>query len=94
MSAYFAANIKIQNEAEYKEYLADVDNVFSKINGKYLTVDEKPTVLEGEWEYSRFVLIEFPDKESLEKWYFSEDYQRILKHRLAGAICDTTIVGK
>jgi len=94
MSAYFVANIKIHDEAEYQKYLNDVDSVFDKYNGKYLILDDNPKVLEGEWVYSRFVLIQFPDKESLEKWYYSEEYQAILKHRLAGAICDTIIAGK
>ena len=94
MNAYFVANIKIHDEVEYQKYLNDVDRVFKKYNGKYLIVDENPKVLEGEWRYSRFVLIQFPDKESLERWYFSEEYQRILSHRLAGAVCDTIIVGK
>ena len=93
MGAYFVANIKINDEVEYQKYLNDVDSVFEKYNGKYLIVDENPKVLEGEWGYSRFVLIQFPDKESLERWYFSEEYQRILSHRLAGAVCDTIVAG-
>ena len=94
MNAYFVANIKIHDEVEYQKYLNDVDSVFDKYNGRFLILDDKPKVLEGDWEYSRFVLIQFPDKESLEKWYYSEDYQRILKHRLAGAVCDTIVAGK
>lgn len=92
MSAYFIANIKIKNEKEFKEYLSKVDGVFSKYNGKYLCVDETPEILEGHWDYSRVVLIEFPDRESLKKWYFSDEYQEILKLRLSGADCDTIIM--
>ena len=92
MSAYFIANIKIHDENEYQKYLENVDNVFKKFNGKYLTVDEKPEVLEGKWNYSRLVLIEFPDKDSLKKWYYSSEYQDILKFRLSGADSDTIIV--
>ena len=92
MSAYFIANIRINNENEYQEYVKHSGEVFNKFNGKYLTVDNNPIVLEGVWEYSRLVLIEFPDKESLEKWYYSDDYQTILKHRLNAADCDTIVV--
>ena len=92
MSAYFIANIKIHDESEYQKYLENVDCVFEKFNGKYLTVDEKPEILEGKWDYSRLVLIEFPDKDSLKKWYSSSEYQDILKFRLSGADCDTIIV--
>jgi len=93
MSAYFIANIKIHNESEYQKYLAGVDAVFSKFDGKYLTVDNSPEVIEGKWDYSRLVLIEFPDKVSLHKRYNSAEYQEILKYRLFAADCDSIIVG-
>ena len=93
MSAYFIANIKIKDEDEYRKYLINADNVFSKFNGKYLTVDQHPEILEGNWDYSRLVLIEFPDKESLKRWYYSSEYQEIIQFRLAGADCDTIIAG-
>lgn len=93
MSNYFIANIKIHDEKEYQKYLENAAGVFEKFNGKYLTVDDKPEILEGKWDYSRLVLIEFPDKDSLKKWYYSSEYQDILKFRLSGANCDTIIVG-
>jgi uncharacterized protein (DUF1330 family) len=92
MSSYFIAQIKINNPEEYGKYLEGVDEVFAKFNGKYLTVDDKPEVIEGNWNYSRVVVIEFPNYDDLRKWYDSEDYQNILKHRLQGADCDTVIV--
>lgn len=92
MSAYFIANIKINDEKEYNEYLKDVDEVFALFGGEYLAVDGSPEVLEGGWDYSRAVLIRFPSKEELKRWYLSDAYQRILIHRLAAADCDTIIV--
>lgn len=93
MSAYFIANIRINDEVEYQKYLEHVSEVFSKFNGKYLKVDNNPVVLEGKWDYSRLVLIEFPDTNSLTKWYHSNEYQTILKHRLLAADCDTIMIG-
>jgi uncharacterized protein (DUF1330 family) len=92
MSAYFIANIRIHNEVEYQKYLDAVDGVFEKFNGKYLAVDPNPDVLEGQWNYSRAVLIEFPDAQSLKAWYNSSEYQKILRFRLNGADCDTILV--
>ena len=92
MSAYFIANIRITDEVEYSKYLENVESVFNKFNGEYLAVDSNPTILEGSWEYSRVVLIRFPDKDSLDKWYYSDEYQAILKYRLSAADCDTIIV--
>ena len=93
MSAYFIANIAIHDEAEYQKYLDRLDDVFRKFGGTYLTVDASPEVLEGEWNYTRVVLIEFPDREALKKWYYSKEYEEIVKFRLAGADCDTIIAG-
>lgn len=92
MSVYFIANIKINNAQEYDKYLKDCDEVFAKYNGEYLAVDEKPVILEGEWDYTRAVLIRFPSDADLRCWYESEEYQEILKYRLTSAKCDTLII--
>jgi uncharacterized protein (DUF1330 family) len=91
MSSYFIAQIRINDPEEYKKYLQGVDEVFYKFNGKYLTVDSEPEVIEGNWNYNRVVVIEFPNKDDLKKWYDSEEYQNILKYRLNAAVCDTVI---
>jgi uncharacterized protein (DUF1330 family) len=92
MSAYFIANIRINDMRENEKYLKDVDDVFAKFGGEYLALDDNPEVLEGKWGYTRAVLIRFPDKQELKRWYESEEYQRILKYRLGSAECDTIIV--
>lgn len=92
MPYYFSAQIKINDEDEYQKYLAQVENVFSKFNGKYLAVDENPIIIEGKWNYTRSVLIKFLSKKDFENWYNSEEYQSILKHRLNGANCDSILI--
>ncbi len=92
MSAYFIANILIHDQEEYDKYLKSVDDVFAKFNGKYLAMDEHPSILEGTWNYTRTVLIRFPSEEDLLAWYESDEYQQILKHRLQGAHCDAILV--
>jgi uncharacterized protein (DUF1330 family) len=92
MSAYFVANIRIHDQQEYDKYLASVDDVFSRFNGKYLAVDEHPSVLEGEWSYTKAVLIQFPSEKDLLAWYESDEYQQILKYRLGGAQCDAILI--
>ena len=92
MSYYFSAQIKIHDEDKYQNYIKKVDEVFSKFNGKYLSVDDNPVLLEGKWNYSRSVLIEFPSKDDFENWYNSQDYQSIWEHRLNGANCDTILI--
>ena len=92
MKCYFVAQIKIHNEKEYQKYLDRINEVFSKYKGKYLAVDSSPTRIEGKWDYSKSVIIEFPSKSDFESWYFSKDYQTILKHRLNASTCDTILL--
>jgi uncharacterized protein (DUF1330 family) len=89
MAYYFSAQIKIMNQSEYDRYLENFDEIFSRHKGSFLAIDESPTVLEGEWNYTKSVLIRFNTREDFEAWYFSKDYQEILKYRLNAAISDS-----
>lgn len=92
MIHYFAAQIKINNPYEYEKYLDKFDDIFSKYKGEYLAIDESPTLLEGDWNYTKSVLIKFNSKQDFEDWYYSEDYQKILRHRLNASKCDTILI--
>lgn len=92
MACYFSAQIRIHNQAEYDRYLENFDEIFSRYRGEYLAVDESPTLLEGEWNYTKSVLVRFNSREEFENWYFSKDYQEILKYRLNAAKCDTILI--
>lgn len=92
MPYYFAVQIRMKNPEEYQKYLENFDEIFSRYRGEFLAIDEAPTVLEGEWNYSKYVLIKFSSREDFEAWYFSRDYQEILKYRLNAAKCDSILV--
>lgn len=92
MSVYFVARISITDESEYNQYLERCDEVFSQYKGEYLAVDPFPETIEGEMKTGRSVIIRFPDKSAFNAWYFSEEYQEILKYRLNGADCHTIVV--
>ena len=92
MIHYFVAQIKINDHYEYEKYLEHFDEIFSKFKGEYLAIDETPTLLEGSWNYTKSVLIKFNSKQEFEDWYYSDDYQRILKHRLNSSKCDTILL--
>jgi uncharacterized protein (DUF1330 family) len=48
--------------------------------------------LEGEWNYTKSVIIKFNSKEDFEDWYYSDDYQKILKYRLNASNSDTILL--
>ncbi|MBV5348271.1 DUF1330 domain-containing protein [bacterium] len=91
MKYYFVANIMIHDLSEYQKYIDKAGEVFGKYNGKYLVVDGTPELLEGAWDYTRVVLIEFESKQDFDEWYHSGEYQEILKYRLNAADCNTIL---
>lgn len=82
MSVYVIAQIEIRDRDEYNLYQAGFTEVFSKFEGEILIVDENPRVLEGDWPYTRAVLIRFPNEEEAMNWYNSPEYQKLAQRRL------------
>jgi uncharacterized protein (DUF1330 family) len=93
MIHYFSAQIRINDYTEYEKYLENFDEIFSRYKGEYLAIDESPVILEGKWNYTKTVLVKFNSKPDFEEWYYSEEYQSILRHRLKAADCDTLLIG-
>jgi uncharacterized protein (DUF1330 family) len=91
MSYYFIVRINIVDSSEYQKYLAKAGEIFKKYKGEYLVVDDEPLVLEGNWDSVRTVLIRFSSRKDFWDWYYSEDYQQILKHRLSAAECNAIL---
>ena len=85
MANYLIAQINIHDRDEYAKYAAGFAEIFSQYEGKMLAVDEAPESLEGEWPYTRTVLIEFPNDEDAMAWYKSPEYQKLAKHRFAAS---------
>jgi len=92
MSYYFIAQIRIKDDIEYQKYIDKAGYIFKKYKGEYLSVDNNPQILEGDWDYTRTVLIRFNNKKDFNGWYNSSDYQNIIKHRLKAADCDTILI--
>ncbi|WP_347840084.1 DUF1330 domain-containing protein [uncultured Draconibacterium sp.] len=92
MSVYFIAQININNNNIYQQYINSAGEVFSKYKGSYLAVDDSPVCLEGFWDEGRIVLIEFPSKKDFNDWYYSAEYQEILNYWFKGAICNTILI--
>ena len=81
MSVYIVAHIKIENREEYARYEAGFLEIFAKYEGELLAVSDEPQVIEGEWPYTRAVILRFPDADEARRWYESPEYQALAKHR-------------
>ena len=92
MTCYAIATLNIHDREGYDPYQAGFMDIFLRYRGKMLSVDEAPQTLEGEWDYTRTVLIAFPSKTDLLAWYESPDYQDLMKHRLAASTGNVVII--
>lgn len=82
MKAYLIATETVHDEAMFAEYRKQVVATAAAFGGQFIARGGKLTVLEGEWQHARTVIIEFPTRESAEAWYKSPDYQKIIGLRL------------
>jgi uncharacterized protein (DUF1330 family) len=92
MSSYFLAQLKIHDPQRYEKYLEGFNEIFAKYKGKVIAADDGPTVLEGEWSYSRVVIIQFPNENELKRWYESREYQTLAKYRIKSSQADVIII--
>ena len=92
MSVYAVALLKITDRETYGAYERGFMEIFSRHDGRLLSVDERPTVKEGDWPWTRSVLIEFPSQEAFDAWFHSDDYQALAKHRHAASDCAVTVL--
>lgn len=92
MSVYAVALITIHDRDGYGTYERGFMDIFNRYAGRLVAADEAPEVLEGQWPWTRTVVIEFPDHTSLEAWYHSADYQALAQHRFRAADAAIAVV--
>ena len=92
MSVYLVAQLKIHDRERYNQYVSGFMEIFAKYAGRVLAVDEAPKTLEGEWNYTRMVLLEFPSEEQARAWFESDEYRRLAQHRHAAADADIVLI--
>ena len=71
--------------------VAEVMLAFAKYRGELLGVSDAPQVIEGEWPFTRAVLLRFPDDAEARRWYESPEYQKLSQHRWNGST--GTVIG-
>ncbi|MEQ8299220.1 MAG: DUF1330 domain-containing protein [Hyphomonas sp.] len=85
MAAYIVAQITITDRQIYGKYEAGFMDVFTRYDGRLLSVEENAHVLEGDWSCTRTVLAEFPSKEIALAWYNCAEYQALAPYRHKGS---------
>jgi uncharacterized protein (DUF1330 family) len=85
LTVYAIVQLKMTDRVAYDRYQARFFDVFKKFNGRLLSADEKPAVLEGVWDRDKLVLMSFPDEAAFHAWANSPEYLEISRDRKAGA---------
>jgi uncharacterized protein (DUF1330 family) len=75
MSAYMIAQLNVRDEKTFEEYRAQVPETIAAYCGKYVVRGGPIDVLEGDYPYSRVVVIEFPTTEKARAWHASAMYE-------------------
>lgn len=91
MAVYIIAQLSIHDRTEYERYQAGFLEIFARYTGELLVVSENPVVVEGEWPYTRTVLLRFPSAEDARRWYESPEYQALAQHRFRAATANVII---
>jgi uncharacterized protein (DUF1330 family) len=85
MPAYLIADTEIHDQTLYDEYKRKVLPVIQKFGGRFVVRGAPHVVLEGSWNPTRLVVIEFPDMATLKAWYASPEYAPLLALRQPAA---------
>jgi uncharacterized protein (DUF1330 family) len=83
MTVYALAQFTIHDRVRYEAYAARFAETMRGHKGRVLAAEEDPEVVEGKWEGTKLVLIEFPDADAWRRWAFSPAYRAISTDREA-----------
>jgi uncharacterized protein (DUF1330 family) len=82
MPAYAIAEHIVTDAARFEEYKVRAGPIIASYGGRYLTKPGSHQLPEGgHWRPERVVIIEFPDLESLNRWYGSPEYEPLIALR-------------
>jgi uncharacterized protein (DUF1330 family) len=85
VAAYVIVDIEVLDPARYERYKEIAAPAVVAMGGKYLARGGRTEVLEGGWQPSRLVILEFPTFEQARTWLESDAYReaRALRHATA-----------
>jgi len=83
VNAYLVLDIAIRDFDAFKEYIEKIPAFIKKHAGRYVVRGEVPTVMEGDWQPERLVVIEFPERQKAEAFLQDPDAQALfaIRHR-------------
>ena len=92
MSAYVIVDIDVTDPVQYEEYKKLAGPTVPTRGGKYIVRGGRTTVLEGDWNPSRIVVLEFPTTDDARTWVNCALYAPARKIRHAAAHTNMIVV--
>jgi uncharacterized protein (DUF1330 family) len=92
MAAYIIADVEVKDAKAFEAYKQPTAASVARYGGRFVVQSSAPEVLEGQWRPTRFVVLEFPNRESARRWYDSEEYREAKALRLRVAASDMILV--
>jgi len=83
MNAYLIVQGTVTDWDKFKAYTEVVPSLVADFGGHYIAMG-RPELLEGDFDPKSTVISQFPNKQSIEEFWNSEQYQQAIKLR-AGA---------
>ena len=91
MAAYVIADVReVRDVDALVEYRRRNTDAVANHGGRFLVRGGQATLLEGEWDALRIVVIEFPDVAAARAWYESAEYEPLKALRREAS--DTNII--
>jgi len=85
MPAYIIVETDIHDPEQYEQYRAASPGAVASGGGRFVARGGELAVLEGDWNPSRIVILEFPDLEAAKRFYDSPEYVEARKLREGAA---------
>jgi uncharacterized protein (DUF1330 family) len=85
MPAYIIVETDITDPEQYEQYKAASPGAVAAGGGRFIVRGGELAVLEGDWQPSRLVVLEFPDLEAAKAFYDSDEYTAARKLRAGAA---------
>ncbi|UZD23158.1 DUF1330 domain-containing protein [Algoriphagus halophytocola] len=85
MPAYVIVEVDISDPEKYNAYKELTPATVQAFGGKFVLRGNPVTVLEGEWNHERLVMLKFPTREKAIAWYNCPEYQHAKSVRAGAA---------
>ena len=82
MPGYIIATLNSVNDPDsFAAYQKSASTVFAQYGGRFLLNSQDVEILDGDWKPSGVVVVEFESYESAKRFYYSSEYQAIIRQR-------------